>query len=38
MWSLLQEHHTSLNNFIHNQYINYKSFIQVKQKLSDKYK
>ncbi|XP_060844459.1 serine/threonine-protein phosphatase 2A regulatory subunit B'' subunit gamma-like [Rhopalosiphum padi] len=38
MWSLLQEHHIPLNNFIHNQYINYKNFIQVKQKLSDKYK
>ncbi|XP_060858764.1 serine/threonine-protein phosphatase 2A regulatory subunit B'' subunit gamma-like isoform X2 [Metopolophium dirhodum] len=38
MWSLLQEHQTPLNDFIHNQYINYKSFIQVKQKLNDKYK
>ncbi|KAL5238624.1 hypothetical protein ACI65C_006034 [Semiaphis heraclei] len=38
MWSLLQEHQISLNDFIHNQYINYKSFIQVQQKLNDKYK
>lgn len=37
MWALLQEHQTSLNSFIHNQYINYKNFIQVKEKLNDKY-
>lgn len=37
IWSLLQEHHTSLN-YSYKQYISYTNFILVKQKLNDKYK